>query len=335
LWLALATAGKSITALRLPGVIAGTLAILATYAAIAAVDSRRTALIAAAVMTTYHYHIHWSRLALNNIWDTLWVPLVVATFAWGWRRKWSGGAVLAGLGLGLSQYFYAGSRVAIFLIGLLILQLWRQEPDRRRLGVHLGKLTATTFCAAAPLGFFALFNPQIFFARVPQIMGWYPEAVRQVTGSVSDWWGYFWHQFAHAFGAYLFYPDVTGFYGPGTAFTFGVSAVAFGLGALWAIRTRRWLPLAWVLLTAFLGGFIMRGAPSSSHYVVSIPGIVWLVAIPLDALIARGWGRLALVALAAIMISDLIFYFGVYVPRGAPDLTAPFPIAASPMPRPG
>jgi hypothetical protein len=88
-----------------------------------------------------------------------------------------------------------------------------------------------------------------------------------------------------------------------------------------------------VLLTAFLGGFVMRGAPSSSHYVVAIPGIVWLVALPLDALIARGAWKLALVFLAAIMISDLVFYFGIYVPRGAPHLSVPFPtVPATPTP---
>lgn len=333
--LALAAAGKSITGLRLPSVIAGTLGILATYAAIAAVDNRRTALLAAAVMTTYHYHIHWSRLALNNIWDTLWVPLVLAAFAWGWKRRWSGGAVLAGLALGLSQYFYAGSKVAILLLGLLIFKLWRQEPDRRRLGVHLGKLVATAFCAAVPIGLFALRNPEVYFARIPQVIGWYPEAAREITGSASGWWGYLWYQTTHSLGAYLIYSDITGFYGPGIAFTFGVSALAFVLGVLWAIRTRRWLPLAWVLLTAFLGGFVLLVPPSSSHYVASIPGIAWLVALPLDALIARGWGKLAVVFLAAIMISDLIFYFGVYVPRGAPHLSVPFPTPALPQSPPG
>jgi len=329
---ALRLAGESITSIRLPSALAGTLAVLATYAVIATIDRRRTALIAAAVMTTYHYHIHWSRLALNNVWDSLWVPLVLAAFAWGWKRKWSGGAVLAGLGLGLSQYFYSGSKVVVFLLALLVIQLWRESRDARRMAVHLSKLAATAVCAAAPLGFFALFNPGIYLARLPLVMGWTPEAVRQVTGSVDGWWEYFWHQVSHAFGAYLFHSDVTGFYGPGIAFTFGVSAAAFALGALWAIRTRRWMPLAWVLITAFLGGFVMLGAPSSSHYVVSIPGIVWLIALPIDGLIERGWWKLALAWLAAIMISDLVFYFGILIPRGVPHLSVPFPTVSTPEP---
>jgi hypothetical protein len=328
--LAMRLVGQTITGLRLPSVLAGTFAIAATYALIAVIDNRRMAFLAASVMTTYHYHIHWSRLALNNIWDSLWVPLVLAAFAWGWKRRWSGGAVISGLALGLSQYFYGGSKVAFFLLALLVVQLWREDRDPRRLAVHLSKLGATALCAAAPLGFFAITSPELYLARIPQVMGWTPEAIRQVTGAADGWLAYLWHQVTHTFGAFLFYPDVTGFYRPGIAFTFGVSALAFALGVLWAIRTRRWLPLAWLLVTTLLGGFIMQGAPSSSHYVVSIPAIVWLIALPLDALIQRGWWKLALSWLALILLSDLLFYFAVYVPRGAADLTVPFPTPAAP-----
>jgi hypothetical protein len=324
------TIGRSITALRIPSVVAGTLAILATYAAIASIESRRVAILAAAIMTTYHFHIHWSRLALNNIWDTLWVPLVLAAFAWGWKRKWSGGAVLSGLAVGFSQYFYAGNKISLFLLAILVYSLWKKDPDRRRLGVHLGKLATTAGCIAAPLGAFALFNPRTYFSRVPVVMGWYPEAVREITGRVDAWWEYFWHQAGHSFGAYVAYPDVTGFYRPGIPLLFGLASLVFLVGVFVALDTRRWIPLVWVALTAVLGGFIMRGAPSSSHFVVSIPGIVWLVALPLDALIARGRWKLALALTAAIMVSDLVFYFGVYVPASPADLTVPFPTPPPP-----
>ena len=322
---ALRALGHSITALRIPSVVAGSLAILAAYAAIAAIDSRRIAILAATVMTTYHFHIHWSRLALNNIWDTLWVPLLLAMFAWGWKTKWSGGAVLAGLALGLSHYFHSGSPVAWFLLAILILQLWRQSPDRRRLGVHLGKLAATAACTLAPLALFALFNPEAFFSRIPFVLGWNAEAVRQVTGSANGWWEYLVHQATRSFGAYIAYTDVSGFYDPGVPFLFGVSALTFLAGAVWALKTRRWLPLAWVTLAALLGGFVLRGAPSSPNFVVSIPGVAWLIALPLDGLISRGRWRLALAVLAAIIVSDLVFYFGVYALHGAPSLIFPFP----------
>ena len=112
----LAIFGYSIQGLRISSVVVGALAIPATYAIVYLLQDRRTALFCAIIMTTYHYHIHWSRLALNNIWDTFWVPIILALFVWGWRRNWSGGAVLSGLALGLSQYFYSGNKIVFFLL---------------------------------------------------------------------------------------------------------------------------------------------------------------------------------------------------------------------------
>ena len=141
--LSLALLGNSITGLRVPSALVGTLAVLATYAVVAVFQDRRTALLSAIIMTTYHYHVHWSRMGLNNVWDTLWVPSMLAAYAWGWKRRWSGGAVLAGLALGLSQYFYAGSRLGIFLLIDTMFWLWWQERDSKRLAVHTGKLLLT------------------------------------------------------------------------------------------------------------------------------------------------------------------------------------------------
>jgi hypothetical protein len=151
-----------------------------------------------------------------------------------------------------------------------------------------------------------------------------------MTGSATGWLRYFWLQATRSFGGYLIYQDITGFYGPGIGFTFGTSALALVLGVLWAIRTRRWLPLAWLCLTAILGGLVLQTPPSSPHYVVSIPAVAWLVALPLDAISARGWGKVAGIFLAAIMMGDLLFYFGVYLPRGAPHLSVPFPTLPAP-----
>jgi len=70
--------GYSITALRLPSVLAGTLAVFMVYVMVKELKSRRAGLFAAVLMAGYHYHIHWSRMALNNVWDTVWVPMMLA-----------------------------------------------------------------------------------------------------------------------------------------------------------------------------------------------------------------------------------------------------------------
>ena len=78
--------GYNIAAARISSAIAGALAVAATFLLVDAFSGRRTAWFTALLMAAYHYHIHWSRIALNNIWKTLWVPLTLCLFFWGWKK---------------------------------------------------------------------------------------------------------------------------------------------------------------------------------------------------------------------------------------------------------
>jgi 4-amino-4-deoxy-L-arabinose transferase-like glycosyltransferase len=322
--------GYSITGLRFSSALAGTLAVLATYAVVAVLDNRRTALLAAILMTAYHYHIHWSRLALNNIWDTLWVPLILACYVWGWKRRWSGGAVLSGVALGLAQYFYAGNKVAILLLAFAMISLWRKDQDGRRLLVHGGKLLLTAACVAAPLVLFIIQDPQPYFARSWEVFGWHSNAIQVGTGGTGNLWAYFWRQVWHTLGAFTAYPDDTGFYGAVVPLVFGLAAPLFIAGFLWAVRKRMYIPALWIALTTFFGGFMLAGGPSSSHYAVSMPAICWLIATPLDWLFKTRRWRLALLLLVAVVGIDLWFYFGRYVSSSPRDLILPLPTLVPP-----
>lgn len=308
-----------IAGLRISSALVGTLAILATYLMVLVFDRKRTALFAAAIMATYHYHVHWSRLALNNIWDTVWVPLILAGFAWGYRRGWSGGAVLSGLALGLSFYFYAGNKISLFLLPLVMLMAYRQDPDRQRLLIHTGKLGLTAVAAGAPITLFALIQPQVFFARSRVVYAWQEPAIVDAVGQL-DYGAYLWHQIWRNVGAFVAVPDITGFYGPGVPFLIGLAAPLFVIGLLWAIWKWQWVPVLWVLFTVIFGGIMLTGAPSSSHFVVVIPAICWLTAVPLNWLWQRDMEKLALVLLVAIMLTDALFYFAIYVPGSPRDL---------------
>ena len=144
-------------------------------------------------------------------------------------------------------------------------------------------------------------------------------------GGRYDLLGYAGRQTWRALGAFTTVPDVTGFYGPGVPLVIGLAAPLFVVGFLWSAYKRRWIPVLWVLLTALLGGFMLTGAPSSSHYTVSIPAICWLIAVPLGWLVAHDRRRLALLALSIVIVTDLVFYFVIYVPGGPRDLFNPFP----------
>ena len=68
--------GETTEAIRLQAAIFGTLSILATYALTRLLWGRRPALIAAALLATYHFHIHFSRIAMNNIYDAVFSMLI-------------------------------------------------------------------------------------------------------------------------------------------------------------------------------------------------------------------------------------------------------------------
>jgi len=176
----------------------------------------------------------------------------------------------------------------------------------------------------APITLFALIQPDVFFNRSRVVFGWQSNAIITAVGDykLAD---YLWQQIWRNFGAFTTVPEITGFYGPGVPFLIGVAAPLFVIGIMWSFWSRQWVPVLWILLTVFFGGILLTGAPSSSHYVVSIPAICWLTAVPLNWLWENGRWRLALFLLITIMITDLGFYFGIYVPGEPRDLVNQIP----------
>jgi hypothetical protein len=278
---------------------------------------------------------------------------MLAAFAWGWRKGWSGGAIISGIAVGLSQYFYAGSRVGLILLGLFILKLWldmgrseqavdldagerpglrgsvrawlKLNPERSALVVYTVKMGLMAACIAGPLLLYALRDPAPFFERSQAVWGWREETILMAVGEPGDVVSYGWRQFWRSVGAFTAVPDVTGFYGPGVPLLIGLAGPLFVIGLGWAAFKRRWLPVVWIFLTVFLGGFLLSDPPGSSHYVVAIPAICWLMAMPLDWLASLGRERLAVALMAAVVVVDIYFYFFVYVPGGPRDLIHVFP----------
>jgi 4-amino-4-deoxy-L-arabinose transferase-like glycosyltransferase len=320
----LAVFGERIAGLRMSSVLAGSLAVVATFALVSLLHSRKAAYLSAVLMATYHFHIHWSRIGLNNIWDTLWVPLILALFVWGWRRKRPAGAALAGLALGLSQYFYAGSRIGIFLLGYLVIRMWRADRDDARLVTHLGRVVGMAAVVAGPLAVFAAVNPEIFFNRLTSGLLWDPfatELARTAPGYLPS----VLQQFVWTLLSFTAIPEGAGFYRPGVPLVIGLAVPLLLAGVFWQIHRKELLPVFWLALTMFFGGFLLEALPASNHYAVAIPAICWLIASPLEALIHFGRPRWALLALAIIAATDLYFYFGIYAQAPSLDFIHVFP----------
>jgi hypothetical protein len=106
---------------------------------------------------------------------------------------------------------------------------------------------------------------------------------------------------------------------------FGIAAVLFIAGIGFAIYQKCWIPLLWLGLTTFFGGFLLGVANSSSHYVVAIPAICWLVALPLDWIWKKINARLAISLMILLILSDLYLYFVTYLNSPPRDFVFPFP----------
>ncbi len=326
LYASMRMAGYTFAGARLSSVIAGALAVPAVFMLVNELAGRRMAWLSAILMAVYHYHIHWSRIALNNIWGTLLMPLALGFFLFGWRKGWAGGALVAGLCLGLSAYFYAGGYVVIFLMFILIWQTWRQTKNRLSLGIYAGKMLVQALVVALPLMAYASLFPDSFLDRSRVIAAWKPLAIEVTVGKPDAYWDFFVFQLIHSFGAYNFYSDVSGFYAPDIPFLIGVASLLFLLGFVWALYKKQFFPVTWVALVTVLGGFMVVGPPASSHYIAVIPAICWLAAIPLDWLFENKHPYWAYFLLAAIILLDLYFYFVVYAAHPSGDLTVPFPL---------
>ena len=317
-WLSLKIGGESIAGLRLSSAFAGSLGVMATVGMVAVLHKWRTAWFAGIYMAVSHFAIHWSRIGLNNIWDTLWVPLSLGAYAWGWNRRWDGGAVIAGLALGFSQYFYFGSKLGIFLLGFLFVSLWRRNRDTTQLIRSGTKCFAMAAVIAAPIFIFTITNPDEAFRRLTTGFAFSPELPASVIPSAS-------RQFLDTLLSFTSIPENTGFYRPGVPLVLGLAAPLLVAGFIFTIYKRRFLPAIWIILTMLLGGFILFGIPASNHYVVAIPAIAWLVAIPLNALTGFGRARVAWSLLVIMILSELVFYFAIFSQAPPGDLSLPFP----------
>ena len=166
------------TAMRTTAAAAGVGGVLAVYALateLRYLDPRRLTrafpVLAAAVLATLRWHIHFSRMGIEPIF----VPLLWAAAAWlllrGWRlQSWVsfGGC---GVLLALAMYTYQGAWIVPFLMVPVGLHLWLADRRERRTARLRGPLVAggVALLLVLPLAWFFGNNPDLLLLRPTQI----------------------------------------------------------------------------------------------------------------------------------------------------------------------
>jgi hypothetical protein len=235
----LRVAGDNMFGLRLPWAILGALSVLGTYLLVRRLFGRNMAILTALLVAGYSYHIHYSRLGLNNIADPFFVVWALYFFALGWQsyaerrgRLWPW--AVSGLLCGLPLYFYTGGRQApVILLGVIV---WaglteREVFARSRTGLLALALTFTV--TVGPMALYAIEHPNDFNARMNQVgilqTGWLAREAqaRNVSEAVV-----LAEQFRRVFFAFNHFLDRTDFYRPARPLLDFPASILFLLGVV-------------------------------------------------------------------------------------------------------
>ena len=326
----IAVVGRSFEALRIPSAIAGALTVAGLYLLARSMWGRRTAVLSAALLAVLHFHVHFSRIGLNNIWDGLLAVLTLGLFWRGWATGRRAFFVAAGVALGASQYFYASGRLlpAILIAWLALLVVFDRALPRSRLP-DLVAMAVVALVVLLPLGIFFFHHPDEFAApmnRVKILGPWLEDTVR-TTGDPA--WRVLLRNFRDAASGFSF-GELQHWYRPGTPILLPPSALLFHAGlvlALIRIRdSRPRLVLLWLAGVLAAGG-LSESAPASQRYVLGAPAAVLLASWALASMTEaaeRRWPRIRPATLGAVALFlaastalDLDLYFRRYVRSGA------------------
>jgi 4-amino-4-deoxy-L-arabinose transferase-like glycosyltransferase len=326
--------GPDVLGLRLPWVFVGTATLLITFLLVRRLKGTTMALIVMALLATYHYHIHYSRLGSNQIADPMFLALSLYLLYRGLdRRNWLDWA-LCGTVVGLAFYFYAGARLTPVVITAVLGYLFIRDPRHflQEHGAGLLVALAAFLITAGPMMQYAARFPDDFNARINQVgivqSGWLAEEAARRDEGVA---GILFDQFQRAALAFNYYPDRTVWYGLRQPLLDPFFGVIFLLGLLYSTLRLigreadvRLAPMvAWWWGGMILGGMLTESPPSSQRLItLAVPTcfFIGLMLWELTQLGVRGMARfpqrpLLILAVTAFALISLKTYFIDYTPQ--------------------
>lgn len=278
--------GHTLSALRIVSVMLGTLTVPGLYVLAKNLFDRPTALIAALFLATFPPHIHFSRLSLINVVDPFLGTWALAFLARGIRSSKRLDFVLAGLCLGLTQYFYEGGKLlypALAGLWFVMIVLFR----RKQASIHGFALTLmVALLIAAPL-YVTWASWQLPFApRMAEVgdsqLNW--RAIITLNNGGLALREYLERNVLPPLLHIIQRVDTSNFYyGGETPLILGYLLPAFFLGlfhALWRWRIAGILPLLWLVL-AIVGNSLLTPLENtwSARYLVMFSALVLLIAV--------------------------------------------------------
>ena len=248
---------------------------------------------AAIFLVAFGYHIHFSRIGLNNIWDGFWYVLVLGCLWYGWHTERREYLLLSGLGLGLSQYFYISARALWLLIPAWILLVSVQDRLRfKRLLPGLLLLMIVAVVAVFPLAMFFWNFPSEFLAPMARVSIFGRWMTNTVLQSGLQPWQILLRQISLSLGAFTSTPLGSFFFDPQTPLLRPFPAALFLIGVFFLVIRLR--DTRAILLILWMSVFVISGAlsdytPAAQRYVAVAPALALVVGFAIAEL-ANSWG---------------------------------------------
>jgi len=286
--------GPSIEAIRIISSIGGTLVIGGVYFATRALFSRSHALIAAIFLSTFHFHILFSRVAVNNVWDGLFLALMIGAIWVAWNENHRSAFIVGGLAIGLSQYFYPTAHLLPIyaIIWLIVLRIF--NPKQERLP-GLVCLTLVAIAVVLPLILYYGRNPEHLIAPMQRVsilnLDWIKATVESTGKNPFILYA---EQFWTTIKGFTEQP-VRGLYSPQTPMCLTFSATLLFAGvviSLLRIKDPRYSVLLLGLLGPVIAGTFSAEAPNTQRLLYATTPIAILISISLIEfrdLLIRAW----------------------------------------------
>jgi uncharacterized membrane protein len=322
--------GSTITGLRILSALLGALAIPATYFLVRELHGRRLAFATATLLAAYAFHIHYSRLGLNNIADPLWATLVFFLIIRAVRKQQQGYYIAAGLALGFSMYFYIGARL-VWVMLAVFLAFWMIQ-DFRTLWSQRGNfvlMSIAVLLILLPLIAWFINHPETFPGRYSSMgiipSGWLMQTAQKTGQSPLV---IILERTQRAFLLFNAYPETFGFYAPRQPLLDTISAVLFVFGLAFSLYKSKdrayFLFVMWFVLAMFFGSVMIVDEAGTARLTTATVPAMFFVALGLAKMIEVGkqiltlpprWClRMVVVGVAVIALINLKFYFVDYVP---------------------
>lgn len=295
--ISIALFGQTAAAARLPWAVLGALTVPAVYLAGRRLFDSRLGWVAALFMATFPVHVMFSRTAMDMTGDPLFVVLAVAFTTRALRDGDLMEAALAGLCLGLSQYFYFAGRIAgpvmVAYVGLHMLRGWR--PFWQRVGVLVVEVSVCLVVIFPNSYALIRDTARPFSPRLDQVSIWKTDELERAEAR-GDLVPFLVGQVKHGFLAYVHFhdeSDVYGRYNPVLGWYAGVPLLVGLIVVLRRWRDPRFLiPALWAAGTALTGGALLIDPPHYPRYINPTPALALLVGLGTTqlALLAGDWG---------------------------------------------